>query len=534
MIDPTYPDRHCYHLFIKLTPRDFESTLFVDLVKDSSFHLTILGRFSEAIQSFNEEVVRFELFYKRNILSPMNTVDSLLVQITLISLVEETNSDILNDFVHKIHNRIISISVRNAYRELYAELVVQNMTTNGNKISSGATATTSDALVNIYNTPVNARHSNTCLNTETITLRHLHLCPYIKIRFNEIAMKIENNVLHMKEPNLENISFSQWEYEMDDENVFICKKDYMSFYEMLPNYKVQKALVVNQIDPKHILALACVCLSICCLLITIATYIFLYNIQSQPGINNIILCVFLVMAQLLFQFGAGQSSLSKWACTLIGALCHFLWLSVMFSMNICCIQMFLIFRSPAKSSPELDFKVTLKYLLYVIILALVFVTINLILSLQDSGGSETGYGGTICFISSSLLHLVTFIIPSAVAISANIILFAYVVFSISQTNANSVQLNQDRNYFGAYARLSSLTGLTWILGYLYIFMKNETLEYMFIICNASQGVFIMIAFVLNKRTYKMLCKGKCSNRMPLQNTKDLPDNGELNMSATKE
>ena len=177
-------------------------------------------------------------------------------------------------------------------------------------------------------------------------------------------------------------------------------------------------------------------------------------------------------------------------------------------MNVCCIQMFRIFKSPTTSKSRFELKLTLKYILYITGSPLFLVVVNLGISLGTSNGMTSSYGGKLCYISSPMMHLYTFVIPSAFTIVVNLVLFACVFIKIYQTSTASRELHRERNYFGAYVRLSSLTGLTWIFGYLFIILKNETLEYLFIICNASQGFFIMVAFILNKRIYTLICRRK--------------------------
>ena len=522
VIDMTQTNIQCYSVFIKLKPFDAKSTLSFNLVHQTYFHPTVEHLFRQSVPEFDETVSKFEILYKRNKRYPTKSVDYLIVNMHLSPSINN-ETDTLNVCVDNIHQRMKTIVVGELRMPLYTEFVFVDKTGKKDIVGTDSSNVAADDLISVYSMPNRDHNTNTCLDKNVIPVRKPHICPYIKISFKDLPLKIDNGVLSVSESTSYHITFSQWEYEQMDDYLLICLKDYMFIYDAMPEYHIQREKTTHYVHPKQMLALVCVCLSIGCLLVTIATYVMLYDLQSQPGINNVILCVFLVIAQGFYQFGAGQKSLSNWACALIGALCHFLWMAVMFSMNICCIQMFRIFRNPTKLSPRFEFKNTLIYLLYVITLSLFFVGINLIVSLGTSNGSETGYGGTICFISSSFLHLITFIVPSAIIISANIILFAYVVFKLNRTSANSMKVRQERNYFKAYARLSSLTGLTWIFGYLLILLQNEILEYLFIICNASQGVFIMVAFVFNHRTYVMLCKSKRLSRTSAQGTEVFTD-----------
>ena len=143
---------------------------------------------------------------------------------------------------------------------------------------------------------------------------------------NELGYLITESRLHILEVN---ISFSDWEYELNLDKVHLCIADYNRIYWKLSarnstgstDSKLRQTS--NSVGPKEMVSFICICLSIVCLLVTIVVYILLTDLHSQPGVNNIILCIFLLLAQSFYQFGAGQRSLSYWACTLIGILCHF-------------------------------------------------------------------------------------------------------------------------------------------------------------------------------------------------------------------
>lgn len=211
----------------------------------------------------------------------------------------------------------------------------------------------------------------------------------------------------------------------------------------------------------------------------------------------------LFLAQTLYQFGAAQTSLPDWACALIGAICHFLWLAVMFSMNVCSVELYLVFRSMRKLSSNQKNWNTIRNVLFIVFSSSLFVVINIVVSLFSSSGQNIGYGGSICYLSSRTLQLITFAAPSVAIVVSNILLFGIVVFKIKKFSTSSANLKQERNYLGIYARLSTLTGLTWVFGFLQLILRFETLEYVFIVLNASQCVFILVAFVLNKRVLSL-------------------------------
>ena len=352
---------------------------------------------------------------------------------------------------------------------------------------------------------------------ETVT--KLHICPFVEISIQEFPVNIKNNILYFL-GNLSHFVFTKWEFEQTDDIITLCIDDFEAVYDTFsesdnlysPNMKTGELGV----PPKEILSLVCTCLSIACLLITIIIYMTFSELQSQPGVNNIMLCICLFLAQTVYQFGSGQRSLPAWLCEFIGAICHFLWLSVMFSLNVCSVEMYHAFKKLKPIAHKFNWLSTIRRIVYVVLASFTLVLINLIVSLSTSNGKNTGYGGSVCYLSSKLLHMTTFLIPTAVTIFVNSFLFCFVVIKIKKSDIRSFHVNQQRSYLGIYARLSTLTGLAWTFGFIRIFWHIDILEYLFIISNASQGVIIMTAFVFTKKV-RSLFRG--SNE---QHDKDVP------------
>jgi hypothetical protein len=94
-------------------------------------------------------------------------------------------------------------------------------------------------------------------------------------------------------------------------------------------------------------------------------------------------------------------------------------------------------------------------------------------------------------------------IPLGLIITANLGMFSYVVWSVSRIPDMAHKSSNERRNLLIFAKLSTLTGITWLFGFLYQFTNVLLFAYFYIVFNAGQGVFIMISFV-NKRTLDML------------------------------
>ena len=484
----------CFGVFIKLTlSREINPAVINNI--------SLIHALTDKIS--NRGIITNAYFFYN--MSPLlKQADFMVVYLT----VNSTTLWVMNTFVDAImtlDNQTLTAYNRDVAEPFSVQLALYNIAFSGNQSPKIYVydATNLSTPITLYSSQDDWANDS-CLYQNTSILNKLYACPFVKINMTEMSSEIESGVLSLRKGDASRV-FSEWEYEMETDKIFICLDDYKELYSRIKTTDSDVVKSADDVYAKQVLSLVCVCLSVVCLLVTIVIYISFTSLQSQPGINNIILCIFLILAQTLYQFGAGQQSLSVLSCSVIGAVCHFLWLAVIFSMNVCSINMFIVFRRQTKLSATFSWNHTIKTLVYIVCPSLGFVFLNLVVSLAISNGTDSGYGGGVCYISSNIMQSITFILPSAVTLVINILLFSYVVYRIGRNKSLTTKLNRDRNYLGIYARLSTLTGISWLFGFLRIFLPVEVLEYLFIIFNASQGLFIMIAFVLNRRVYA-LCR----------------------------
>ena len=491
-ISPTdYREKHT--IFIKLTPRVLEGDEYV------TENMLDLDCFVDNLQAMVASYIAdsytqdFRLYKKTSLKGKDTIIEFFAVRIMVHVLIFLDDRDVVHELFSNLHKNNFTLLPNIVF---IVELVSYNFNFSDFE---------GNILVNTYartpqtETDYNLIHVGVVNNKELHSIdfykfrqfNKLYLCPFLELKVIELQVETDNGVFFFKN-DLSNTSFEGWEFSQTEDTIQICVEEFKA-------YSKRNIIQTRIVSPKQLLAFFSVSLSIICLLITIITYLIFPDLHSQPGINNLILCISLLLAQTVYQFGASQRSMSVSACAVVGGICHFLWLSVMFAMNICSIEMFVVFKAVNKLPSKFSWNRTFRNILYVILCSSILVIVNIVVSFSISGGSHSGYGGSICYLSSHMMHLVTFFVPSVGTVTANILLFLYVVFKIGTTHFSSANLNQERSYLGIYARLSTLTGITWSFGFLQYFLHEDILEYIFIALNASQGVFIMVAFVLNKR-----------------------------------
>ena len=257
-----------------------------------------------------------------------------------------------------------------------------------------------------------------------------------------------------------------------------------------------------------ILSLVLVGTSILCSLFTLIVYAVLPSLRSQPGINNMILSVFLIIAYALF-LGISSQPESDIVCALMGGATHFTWLMVFLWMNICSFHMFRVFglmNNSHSSSAGIKFT-TCMYIIYCVVSSSAIVAVNIGVTHYTSNGESYGYGAAktgFCYIYDPTLSLYVITIPCLVIVTANLIMFFIVVYRLrSMTNVKR-HVRNDRNYFLIHIRLSTITGMTWIVALPMVLTNLVVFSYVYIVLVCSQGVYLMIAFVCNKRVFNLL------------------------------
>ncbi|KAH9510351.1 hypothetical protein Btru_042868 [Bulinus truncatus] len=137
---------------------------------------------------------------------------------------------------------------------------------------------------------------------------------------------------------------------------------------------------------------------------------------------------------------------------------------------------------------------------------------------------------SFCWITKPLAALITFGAPILLIFLVNCIFFARTIMSITRTvkltkksitskhSSSSFQKMTGRSDVMLYVKMSTVMGFTWIFGLsssiLSSFAKpitysacivSHVLAICFTLFNASQGVFIFIAFVCNRRVLALYC-----------------------------
>ncbi|KAK3590084.1 hypothetical protein CHS0354_041127 [Potamilus streckersoni] len=262
-----------------------------------------------------------------------------------------------------------------------------------------------------------------------------------------------------------------------------------------------------------ILSVVCTSISLLCLLLTLIVYLLFPTLRTVPGKNNMLLVINLFMAQAMYLVFVFTPTSVGSICKAVGVLLHFFWLSAIFWMHVCTFHMLKVFvRLNKPNSKTSTSKTIVMYTIIVIVVSGIFVLTNIIKALAESGMVEIGYGPEICYISSGKMVEFTFALPIGFVVVSNLVMFLVVIFKLRSLPSVEKNVKHDRNNAIIFVKLSSLTGITWIFGFLYVWTDEIVLSYFFIVLNASLGIFIMVSFTLNKRVFDLTKNIFSSNR----------------------
>jgi len=291
-------------------------------------------------------------------------------------------------------------------------------------------------------------------------------------------------------------------YYTSAESIAVCKSSFDAYVKSIHSSP-------DRFSSETIVSIVCIGCSLLCLVLSVITYTILPKLrQSLPGKNTFALICFLLLAQTLYLVGSlGGLTSNEFPCRFLGLITHFSWLCAMFWMNICTFHMFRVLTRTKVASALARWKRFLLYNVYSLTLSLVFVATNIGVSKTRNG--SIGYGSLACYIDTQDMIIFTFALPVGLVVVMNLLFFVVVIVKISRSPSVQKSVKNERNDFEIFVKLSTITGITWVFGLIYMFTDVVAFSYLFIVVNASQGVFLFFAFVANRRVTAMLRERLC-------------------------
>ena len=333
---------------------------------------------------------------------------------------------------------------------------------------------------------------------DSIRIMPFLFCPYITVSNEEFTIQNDRTEIYLIHKNTyintTNVVFSQ-----NDSTITLCSRDYFSHPSSKTIVKKSNTLYNAEV----LLSIVCTSVSMLSLVIVLVTYGIFRSLKTLPGLNNMGLSMSLLVAQLFYLIGGMVEITVDWLCKTLGVLLHFSLLNSFFWMLVCTFHMMRTFVVISKlTAPGDKHSKFIKYTVFVTTASALLVVVNIVVSVLND--SNIGYGDGTCYISSKYMILYTVALPLGLIILSNLVMFVYVMIKVCTLPEISKSTKHERNNMVIFAKLSTLTGITWVFAYLYQWTEIIAFSYMFIVANASQGLFIMFSFIANKRVSNMI------------------------------
>ncbi|CAF1145043.1 unnamed protein product [Rotaria sordida] len=282
-------------------------------------------------------------------------------------------------------------------------------------------------------------------------------------------------------------------------------------------------------------------LSIFALAISLITFTLFSSLRNLPGCNTINLIIALMIGEILFLSQSLTIMTTPSVCLLFALGIHFFYLASFFWMNVMAFDLWKTFHKGFslyiyEIRERLPF-----YALYAWGMPVIIVLIGIILDAKNARlkpcygrffrgcydvcfrtKNDTPLQG--CWIESALMRFVLFGCPVAIILIINFILYALTVRSIRRGLKN-VRVQVERKFqrkkqvvpgehdVKIYMRMAVLAGFGWTIGFiLFLLPDNQkgfkrflvaSVKYLFILLNATPGLFIFGVYVCNRRVFTL-------------------------------
>ncbi|XP_038051635.1 uncharacterized protein LOC119724595 [Patiria miniata] len=298
------------------------------------------------------------------------------------------------------------------------------------------------------------------------------------------------------EVDVSGIRISEDEYvRFPDGSAVTC-----SFTEPLPEGLEQKI--------RRAISFAGSCLSLLALAATFVTYCIFPELRNTAGKSTMNLVVALFVAILLFLL-TGYLRQSHVACVTGAVAAHFAWLAAFCWMTVVSFNVARTLASKV-SRPRRGRGIDRSLVNYMCLawgIPLIIVTICLALQFCNCTRLPTIYAeSNICWITDANVRVVVFLVPVAVSLALNLTLYVFTVINfwrnrqLSKAARNQTTTDAVREELSVYLKICALVGVTWVFGFVSQSVTGIVVfSYIYILLNYLQGIFIFIAFCLNKR-----------------------------------
>ena len=244
-------------------------------------------------------------------------------------------------------------------------------------------------------------------------------------------------------------------------------------------------------------------ISIICLVLLLITYATFQELRTLPGKNLMNLSFSLFLSQLMWLVGFAFVK-GRTACKVFAILEHYLLLVSFLAMSVLSYHTCHVFSKPFVGRiANTSSRRFINYSAVLWITPAIFVAICI--ALDETEAFEVDYG-TNCWLGTANAKLYLFLLPLALLLLYNMCTFIRTAVSLSrhEKERRALHQKQGRQNLLICTKLATLVGFPWLFAFLGVFFPDvEAFEYLFVVFVCLQGLYIGMAFLFNKKTWKL-------------------------------
>ncbi|XP_063981023.1 latrophilin Cirl-like isoform X4 [Diachasmimorpha longicaudata] len=351
--------------------------------------------------------------------------------------------------------------------------------------------------------------SNRILNSKVISAslgkgRHIQLTEPVRVYFE-----------HLTTENVTNPTCVFWDYVMSswseegchirktNETHTVCECNHLTNFAVLMDVHAVKLDMAHQVALQIITYIGCI-ISVVCLVLAIMTFQLFRGLKSDRTTIHKNLCVCLLIAEVLFVCGIGQTD-QRIVCGVVAGLLHFFFLCAFAWMFLEGFQLYVMLIEVFEAE-----KSRLRwYYLVAYGGPLLVVAISCIIDPLSYGTDR------YCWLRADNYFIFSFVGPVILVILANLVFLSMAIYMMCRhanttvsmkskehsrlASASGKEENALPNKLQAHLAwlrgaivLVFLLGLTWTFGLLYLNQESVIMAYIFTVLNSLQGLFIFV------------------------------------------
>ncbi|XP_046745914.1 latrophilin Cirl isoform X2 [Diprion similis] len=353
------------------------------------------------------------------------------------------------------------------------------------------------------------KNTTRILNTKVISAslgkgKHIQLSEPVKLYFKHLTVE-----------NVTNPSCVFWDYTINawseegchvhltNNTHTVCECNHLTNFAVLMDVHAVKLDTAHQVALQIITYIGCI-ISVICLVLAILTFQLFRGLKSDRTTIHKNLCVCLLIAEVLFVCGIGQTD-QRIVCGVVAGLLHFFFLCAFAWMFLEGFQLYVMLIEVFEAE-----KSRLRwYYLVAYGAPLLVVAISCIIDPLSYGTDR------YCWLRADNYFIFSFVGPVILVILANLVFLSMAIYMMCRhantaismkskehsrlASASGKEENALPNKLQAHLAwlrgaivLVFLLGLTWTFGLLYLNQESVVMAYIFTVLNSLQGLFIFV------------------------------------------